>query len=160
MKQLELHRSYETEQFFKALRALKSNEEITFVRLSEIVTFDCTKFMAKLDYVRDRLKRRGEMVITRYKGTLRRMPDGEVVNDHSSRYKKKLRNAAHRGRKALESVEYSQLDRGDQVKHNAHQAAFGTISLFTREKANKKLLAAVDRTPANMPVRKVLELFK
>lgn len=153
-------RSYETERLFRVLGVMEPDTSMTYAELSVQLGFDVTQYIPKLDYVRDALKRQAKMVIEREGGSIRRMADIEVVRNHSPRYKHKLRRAAMRGRRALESVEFDSLGVEDRIQHNAHQAGFGTIALFTRDAAHKKLVGAVERAQVRLPVDDVLRLFR
>jgi hypothetical protein len=153
------HRSFETNKIFEALEWLKPGDSVGYKSLNDLVGFDILKFKQKLNYVRDKLKRSGRAVIELAPEGLYRLTDAEVVNGHSPRYKRRVSMSALRASSALASVEYDQLSTIDRTTHNAHQAGFGAIRLFTRVSTHKRIAGEIEKTSVVIPPRDLLKLF-
>lgn len=158
--ELTFTRSFETAKLFEILEKLAPGESISYTEMSRQATFDVSKYTGRIGYVRDQLKRKGKAVIVLAPNGLRRLPDVEVVNLHSQRYKRRVGMASLRGSRALTSVDYEALSDVERTAHNAHQSGFGAIRLFTKETTHKKIAAGVEMAKVTLPTRDLLKLFE
>lgn len=157
--ELNFRRSPETEALVRALRSLAKGESLTDGELSLQVGFDVTQYEPRVSTAREILWREGS-------GTVERIPkvgyvkllDTAVVNETAPRARRKLQNAARRGATKLAGVEYDALPEGDKVSHNASQAYFGAVRLFSGPKAMAKIQEAAGNSV--LPPRIVLKLFE
>lgn len=72
-------------------------------------------------------------------------------------YRRHIRRTAATASKRLSGLRVNDLTPEQQRRLDAERAGFGAISLFTTEKAVKKIEAAT--TEATLPIDKTLELF-
>lgn len=90
---------------------------------------------------------------------VKRLSSAEVVTVAETHIDRS-RQAAKRGMRRLSNADYESLDNAARLRHNTTASVLGAMVLFGKPKSVAKVASAVEQAHAELPVGRVIELFK
>jgi hypothetical protein len=138
-----------------ALAKVPVGETASYSSLTAAVGRDVqTTCRGALETARYIVQREDRMVFDVVRGVgLRRLLDGEIV-DLSDRARDHARRHARRTVKKLICVDYGNLPRDKQTKHNAALSMFGVFSELASDKSQKRLETKIEQAGEKLPAAK------
>lgn len=150
-------KSADTSVLENKLRSVAIGDTITYSELSKALGRDVRQFCYG-NLVTARKTLVGEKIhfdVVAGQG-LKRL-DGVAAVMSAGSYVDRAKNAASRGMKVLQNVEFAELPEDAKKQHLAKSAQLGAIKLFGSSKAEKRLTQAVTSQP--MAIGETLKLF-
>lgn len=151
--------SIDNQMIGELFHAAEVGETVTYAAMSEAVGYTVDGGSGVVQSARRRIERDYDMVFAAVRSEgFRRLSSAEIVQE-SERGVMKLRRGAKRAARKLGRVEYEELSPDEQVQHNARLSLLGAMAALGQKSAEKKVVTAVEKAGATLPLGKTLALF-